>query len=61
MTNTEKRKAEKKADVALCKLLDLYYITPKGCPSRIATRLDKAIDAVWDMITEIENTETKRR
>ena len=59
MTRSEKIKAEKKADVALCKLLDLYYVTPTGAPQRIAYKLEKAIDHVRELITEIENIETR--
>lgn len=57
MKNIEKNKSEKKADLALCKLQDLFYLNPTN---RIISRIEKACDAVRELINEIENTETKR-
>jgi hypothetical protein len=58
MTNTDKKRAEKKADTALCKLQDLF--TGYNITDSIAAKLDRACDAVREVITAIENTETKR-
>lgn len=58
MTNVEKRKAENKADLALCKLQDIFYL---HATERIATRLSNACDAVRELLLEIEGTETKRK
>jgi len=59
-TNYEKvrkNKSRKKADLALCKLEDIFYID--GITDRIATRLNNACDSIRELISEIENTETK--
>lgn len=57
MKQAEKSKAEKKADLALCKLQDLFYLNPT---SRVASRIEKACEAVRDLINEIENTPVTR-
>ena len=57
MKQVDKTKAEKKADLALCKLEDIFYIDE--ITDRIATRLNKACDAIRELISEIENTNTK--
>lgn len=58
MENTEKSRAVKKADVAICKLQDIFYLNPTD---RISTRLTKALDAVRELQYEIENTQTKKK
>ncbi len=58
MTTTEKRRAEKRADLALQKLQDIFYMS---ATDRIARRLNDACDKVRDLIQEIEDTETKRK
>ena len=57
MNTKEKRQAEKKADLALCKLQDIFYL---NATDRIVTRLSNACDKVRELLSEIENTETKR-
>lgn len=57
MNTKQKRQAEKKADLALCKLQDIFYL---DATDRIASRLNEACDKVRDLISEIENTETKK-
>lgn len=57
MTTKEKKKAEKKADFALCKLQDIFYL---NATDSIARRLSEACDKVRDLLSVIENTETKR-
>ncbi len=59
MTNTQKARAEKKADTALCKLQDLFY--DYDITEAIANRLNRACDAVRELISAIEETETKRK
>jgi uncharacterized protein YfiM (DUF2279 family) len=56
MKNSEKIKAEKKADIALCKLQDLFYL---NISDRVASRLNEACDKVREVIDEIEKTEIK--
>jgi hypothetical protein len=58
MTQSQKNKAEKKADLALCKLQDLFY--GMDINDRIATKLNEACDKVRELISAIEETETKR-
>lgn len=55
MKNKEKTQAEKKADIAICKLQDIYYLNPTN---RITTRIDKALESLRELQTEIENTDT---
>lgn len=57
MKKIEKTKAEKKADLALCKVQDIFYLNPT---SRIALKIEKACDAIRELINAIENTETKQ-
>lgn len=57
MNTKEKRQAEKKADLALMKLQDIFYL---NATNRIATRLNDACDKVRELLSEIERTETKR-
>lgn len=58
MTGTEKIRAEKKADTALCKLQDLFY--GYNITDSIAHKVNAACDAVREVIAAIEQTETKR-
>jgi hypothetical protein len=53
MNASEIKKAEKKADLALCKLQDLFYL---NITSKITSRLNAACDAVRELLNEIENT-----
>lgn len=55
MKRTEKDKAEKKADLALCKLQDIFYLSPT---ERISSRLNDACAKIRELISEIESTET---
>jgi hypothetical protein len=57
MKQKEKNKAEKKVDLALCKLQDIFYLQPTD---RIISRLEKACDVVRELMTEIENTGVKK-
>lgn len=57
MTNSQRDKAAKKADVALCKLQDLFY-TDTEINDRIARKLNEACDKVRELLSEIESTET---
>lgn len=58
MTQTEINKAAKKADTALCKLQDLFYMNVN---SSIATKVSYSLDKVRELISEIESTEPKRK
>lgn len=53
MNATLKTKAEKKADLALCKLQDIFYLNPTN---RIVSRIEIACNAVRELINEIENS-----
>lgn len=57
MTRTEKSRAEKKADVSLCKMQDLFY--GYNITDQIANRVNTACDAIREVISAIQNTETK--
>lgn len=59
MTTSEKTRAAKKADTALCKLQDLF--SGYNIPDAIATRVSRACDSVREIIYAIENTEAKRK
>lgn len=51
MNKKQKTIAQKKADIALCKLQDLFYLNPS---SRLISRIEKACDAVREILNEIE-------
>ena len=53
MKNSEKKKAEKKADLALCKLSDIFYLNPTD---RVARRLNDACDKVREVMSEIQRS-----
>lgn len=55
MTTNQKNRAEKKADLALMKLQDLFY--NYDITDRIAVRLTEACDKVRELISIIEDTE----
>jgi len=57
MTKSEKIKAEKKADLALCKLEDIFYLNIKS--DSVARKLNDACDQIRYLITAIENSETE--
>jgi hypothetical protein len=54
MNRSEKTKAEKKADLALCKLQDIFYL---NVTESVARKLNDACEKVRDLISGIENTE----
>lgn len=47
-----KKKAEKKIDLILCKLQDLYYM---GCNDKIINRLERVLDAARSLQSAIED------
>ena len=55
MTKTEKIKAEKKADLALVKLEDIFYLNIKS--DSVARKLNDACDKIRELISSIENNE----
>lgn len=58
MTNAQKKKAEKKADLALCKVQDLFYDLDITDP--IARAANDACNAIRSLLSAIENAETTR-
>jgi len=58
MTQSEIKRASKKADTGLCKIQDLF--SGYNITDRIANRLERACDAIREVISEIEATEPKR-
>jgi len=59
MTNSEKNRAEKKADTALCKLQDLFY--GYNIPESVAYQLNQACDKVRDVISAINEVQATRK
>jgi len=57
MKKADKIKAEKKADLALCKLQDLFYMNINGNAAR---KLNDACDKVRELISAIENSPIER-
>lgn len=57
MNNSERKKAERKADLALIKLQDIYYLNGTD---RIVRRLNDALDKVRELLNEIETTNTQK-
>ena len=55
MNQKEKKQAEKKADIALCKIEDIFYLNPNDA---VVARISKACDAIRELILFIENAQT---
>lgn len=57
MTQQEKNKAIRKADLALSKLQDIFYL---NITDSIATRLNQSCDDVRDLMNKIEAATPKK-